>query len=181
METNSTEELSRADKLQILKKRAELLQITEAEAVTPGSHIQGLVFRLSGEKYAIDATFVSEVIDVAEITPLPCTPPFLIGIINLRGKILSVIDISSFLNLPGSEQSKLNKVIILHHEDIELGILTDEIIGNEIIDLDILQKKLSTILDIPENILVGVSDENLIVIDINKLLLDERLIIDEAV
>ncbi len=181
METEDTEELDRINKEEILRERADLMQVPILETTNLGKHIEGLFFMLSGEKYAIDSTSVSEVIQISEITPLPCTPAFLRGIINLRGKILSIIDIKSFLNLKGDRDVKLNKVIIVNHNDIEIGILTDEIVGNEKIYLDTLQKNLSTIIDIPENIVVGVSEENLIVIDIQKLLSNEKIIVNEHV
>ena len=175
------EGINKFNKHEVLKDRADLMQVPIVETVNFGKYIEGLFFMLSGEKYAIDSTFVNEVVQISEITPLPCTPAFLRGIINLRGKILSIIDIKSFLNLKGDREAKLNKVIIVNYNDIEIGILTDEIIGNQKIYLDTLQKNLSTIMDIPENIVVGVSEQNLIVIDIQKLLSNEKIIVNEQV
>ena len=181
METINDKEISSLQKQKVLKKRAELLQITEEKTQHHGKQIDGLVFMLSNEKYAIDSTLVSEVIQVSDITPLPCTPAFILGIINIRGKILSVIDIKKFLNLPGKEGANLNKVIIVNCNNIELGILTDEIIGSTKIFLETLQKKLSTITEDKENYIVGVSTKRLIVLDIKGLLQNDKIVINEQV
>jgi purine-binding chemotaxis protein CheW len=165
----------------ILRERAALLQVSDEEQTDLGDFFEGLVFMLSNEKYAIDATFVNEVISVSDITPLPGTPSFLVGIINLRGKILSVIDIKSFFNLNQTQKTSKNKILIVNYNGIELGIVTDDIIGNSRIYLDKLQKKLSAVLGFPEHKVIGVSNENLIVLDIKKMLLDEKLIINEEI
>ena len=53
----------------------------------------------SVEKYAIEVLYVNEVYFVKRVTALPCIPPFIIGIMNFRGKIISVIDIRNFLGI----------------------------------------------------------------------------------
>ena len=113
----------------ILKKRAEKLKIPLVGVQQSGKQIDGLEFLLADEKYAINSIFVSEVIYINELTKLPCTPPFIMGLINVRGKVLSVIDIKTFFNIPGKGITNLNKVIIVVHNDIEIGILADDIHG----------------------------------------------------
>ena len=181
MEFKDTEHITEEEKQEILRQRAKLLQIDEEVNLYPGKHIDCLIFRLANENYAIDSTYVNEVVNAVEITPLPCTPSFLVGIINLRGKILSIIDLKSFLNLKGSGETNLTQAIIVSYNGIELGILSDEILGNKRIYEDTLQKKLSTIIDIPENFIIGLSKNNVIVLDIKKFLSNENLIISEDV
>ncbi len=86
-------------------------------------------FLLTHENYGIESVYVREVHPLKELTPLPCTPSFVLGIINVRGQILSVIDLKKFFDLPAQEPTSLNKVIIFHNNRIEFGILADAVIG----------------------------------------------------
>ncbi|NQU51109.1 MAG: chemotaxis protein CheW [Bacteroidetes bacterium] len=165
----------------ILKERAKILQKTINETEVAGEQIEVLEFLLSEEKYAIDSTYISEVIRIADLTPLPCTPSFILGIINKRGQILSVVDIKKFFNLPEKGITNLNRVIVVKHNEIEIGILTDEIIGNTTVNIQSLQKELPALNKIANNYVMGISKERLIVLDIKEMLLDEKIIINEEI
>jgi len=165
----------------ILKKRAEILKKPLAEASQLGDQIDGLEFLLADEKYAISSIFVSEVIYINELTKLPCTPSFIMGLINVRGKVLSVIDIKTFFNIPGKGITNLNKVIIVKYNDIEIGILADDILGNTNIQLNSLQTKVTTITEVNESFIIGVTDKRVVVLDIKKLLLSDVIIVNDIV
>lgn len=165
----------------VLKERARILQKTKQENQATGEQFDGLEFLLSGERYAVDSSYVSEVICIKNLTPLPCTPPFVFGIIYNRGEIISVIDLKKLFNLPNKGIANLNRVIIVKHDEIEVGILADEIIGNTTVSLQTLQKELPAINKIAENYIIGLSKERLIVLDIKEILLDEKIIINEVV
>jgi len=131
--------------------------------------------------YSVDAKYISEVIPLKELTPLPCTPDFIMGIINVRGKIIAVIDLKKFFNLPKKGITNLNRVIVVKYEDIELGILADEIIGSTHIFPDKLQKTISTITGINNDYLMGVTEDRLIILNIKEFLLNKKIIINEEV
>lgn len=169
------------DKIAVLKERAAVLKAPKDAEKVSGTQMVGLEFILGEESYAIDSTYVTEVVRIKELTLLPCTPAFVIGIINVKGKILAVIDIKKFFGLPDTGISNLNRVIVVKHHDIELGILADEISGNINIETDRLQTKITTISEVDENFIIGVSKERLIVLDIEALLVSEKIIINEDV
>lgn len=168
-------------KHKILKERALYYQSEEKKSIDLGEHINALQFILSGEKYTIDSSYVSEVILLEDMTSLPCTPDFILGVISVRGKIISVINIKSFFNLPDTGISNLNRVIVVKNDSFEIGILADEIIGNSIIYLDSLQKKIATVTEVPDNFIIGLTDERIIILDIKELLEEEKIIINEEV
>jgi purine-binding chemotaxis protein CheW len=138
-------------------------------------------FLLSGEEYALESGYVREVYPLRELTPLPCTPPFVLGIVNMRGKILSVIDMRRFFELPGQGVTDLNKVIILHRGSMEFGILADAIIGVRTIAASELQPSLPTLTDIRAAYLKGVTKDGLVVLDAAKMLSDKRIVVHEEV
>ena len=168
-------------KKKILRERADFLTTEVVKEEITGDQFEALEFLLTNERYAIDANYVSEVILLKELTQLPCTPDFILGIINVRGKVIAVIDIKKFFNLPEKGITELNRVIVVKHQDIELGILADEIIGSTHIFPDKLQTSIPTITGINNDYLVGVTEDRLIILNIKDFLLDEKIIINEEI
>ena len=73
-----------------------------------------LEFDLAYEKYAIELSHIRIVHPLQDISPIPCTPPFVRGMVNFRGQILTVIDLKAFFRLPEKGFSDMNKVIVVH-------------------------------------------------------------------
>ena len=112
---------------------------------------------------------------------MPCTPPFVLGIINVRGQILSVIDLKKFFDLPEKGLTDLNKVIIVKGDSMQLGILADVILGYRTISLQDVQSPLPTLTGIREEYLRGVTSERLVVLDVGSILSDKNIVIHEEV
>jgi purine-binding chemotaxis protein CheW len=117
------------EKKKILRARAKALAQEPKEEKVNKERIEVVEFLLAHENYGIESVYIREVHPLKELTPLPCTPPFVLGIINVRGQILSVIDLKTFFALPTQELTNLNKVIIVHNDKIEFGLLADAIVG----------------------------------------------------
>lgn len=144
------------------------------------SEALGIVeFRLAQEYYAIEQTYVREVHRLKDLTPLPGTPTFLPGVINMRGQILPVIDIRQFFDLPDAGITDTHMVILVYAGDVELGILADAIIGVRSIPLDTLQPPLPTLTGIRAKYLKGVTDEHLAILDARNILADAEIILQE--
>ncbi|PTU30545.1 chemotaxis protein CheW [Stenotrophobium rhamnosiphilum] len=88
-------------------------------------------FELGGQKYAIAILKVFEVLSDADIEPVPCAPQSVLGVINLRGSIVTVIDLAVWLGLDQTTESHC--VIVVNHEDQALGIRVDRIL--EVLDI----------------------------------------------
>lgn len=178
--SNAERELTPDEKQGILRKRAQVLarQLEQEQGV--GASLDVLEFLLTYESYAIEMRWVAETYPLKDLTPLPCTPAFVAGIINVRGRILSVIDIRKFFDLPEKGLTNLNKVIIVHNEEMEFGILVDEILGTRSIPLSEIQPPLPTLTGIREEYLKGVTRERTAILDGAKLLTDRKLIVHEA-
>jgi len=161
----------------ILKERA-LALAREAKMETAGSAIDVLEFDLAYERYGFELEYILEVCPLAELTPLPGTPDFVLGIINVRGRVVAVIDIRKFFDLPDKGLSDLNKVVILTSGTREFGVLTDRIICTRSLLTTSLQESLPTLSDIRSRYLKGVTGERLIVLDAGKILRDEKLVVN---
>ena len=136
---------------------------------------------LAYERYGVELKYVREVYPLTELTPIPGIPSFVLGIINVRGEILSVIDIKKFFDLPEKGLTDLNKAIILHSAEIEFGILADSIVGVRSILLNELQPSLPTLTGIREEYLKGVTKEREVILDAERLLIDKSIIVNENV
>jgi purine-binding chemotaxis protein CheW len=145
------------------------------------SFVQAVEFDLASERYGFDLGTVREVCLLRDLTPVPCTPAFIAGVINLRGEILTVIDIKKFFDLPEKGITDLNKIIIIHGDGMQLGVLADSIRGVRAIPLDDLQPTLPTLTGMRADYLRGVTSERLILLDAVKILTDQRIIVHEEV
>ncbi len=93
-----------------------------------------LTFFLGEEEYALEILKVQEIIGLMQITPVPKTPDSVLGIINLRGKIIPVLDLRSKFELPAVEHDELTCIVVMQVSEVLVGILVDQV--NEVSDLD---------------------------------------------
>jgi purine-binding chemotaxis protein CheW len=168
-------------KFEILKNRAKELSEELVENGVVGDQIEIIEFVLAYEKYGIESSFVREVYPMREFTPVPATPNFVMGIVNIRGQIISVVDIKKFFDLPERGLTDLNRLIITEYKDMEVGILADLILGVKNIAMSDIQSSLPTLTDIRSKYLKGVTKEGIVVLDVEKLLSDSKLIVDSEV
>jgi purine-binding chemotaxis protein CheW len=173
--------MSSDEKKKILKQRAMLLKIKPNNEEDVCDELTGIEFLLGDEHYFIDSTYVVEVAHLKELTPLPGTPSTILGIFNMRGKILAVISLKKLLNLPEKAITNHNRIIVLKYRDIELGILADEIAGTNSVIMNRLQLNIPGISEIQNDFLMGISPKGLIVLNTEKLLFDSRITINQKV
>ncbi len=101
----------------------------EAGIVETDDIIELLVFGLYNEEYAFMVSELEEIIRPQQITSIPRTKEYLIGVTSLRGKIIPVIDLKKMLLLTGKEESAKRKIIVLKGNKGPLGVLVDRIAG----------------------------------------------------
>jgi purine-binding chemotaxis protein CheW len=172
---------SPVEQRRILKARAQALARKTAPLIDPRELLEIVEFELAGERYGIEASKIRVVCALKELTPVPCAPDFVFGIINLRGEIHTIIDLKRFFDLPDSGLTELNQVLILESEDMRLGILADSILGMRTIGLAALESSLPNLSGIRARYLKGVTNERLAVLDAAKILSDEAILVREEV
>lgn len=164
---------------QILRERAVALARPPAPVDTAG-RIEVLEFRLAHEHYAVETRWVREALPFENLTPLPGTPPFMRGIVNARGRILPVFDLKQFFDLPGHGLTDLHAIIRVEGRGVELGLLVDAVIGVGALPLGDLQPSLPTLAGIRADYLKGVTARHLVVLDLDRVLSDPRLVVDDG-
>jgi len=169
------------DARQILRARAQALARPPERAAVAAASLELLEFRLANECYALETRYVREVYPLKNLTPLPCTPPFVLGIVNVRGRILPVLDLKKFFELPEEGLTDLHRIILVQGHDLELGLLADVIAGVRTIPVDSLQPSLPTLTGIRAEYLKGVTAARLVVLDLDRILADPKIIVQEEV
>jgi len=166
----------------ILRDRAKALaREPERDDAGDGEHLLVIEFLLAYERYGIEASFVREVYPLRELTPLPGTPPFVLGIINVRGQIRSVLDIKRFFDLPQRGLTERDKILLVRAGDTELGLLADAVLGVRALPAGAIQAAPATLTGIGAQYLRGVTADGLIVLDVAAILSDKRILVDEEV
>jgi purine-binding chemotaxis protein CheW len=170
-----------AEAERILRARAHTLAHAPRPAPAAGTMLELLEFRLGSERYALETRHIQGVHPLRELTPLPCTPPFVLGIVNVRGRILPVLDLKRFFDLPERGLTDLHRMILVRGNGLELGLLADVIVGVRSVAADDLQPSLPTLSGIRADYLKGVSVERLVVLDLDRILSDPKIIVHEEV
>lgn len=163
----------------VLKARARILAQEKEEVDAARKFLDIIEFSLASETYGIESAFVREVYPLKDFTPLPGTPPFVLGIVNVRGQIISVIDLKKFFNLPEKGLGQLNKVIIIRNDRMEFGILADAVLDARPIPLEAIQAAPPTVSGIGAEYLKGVTGGRMIILAAEKILGDEQIIVHQ--
>lgn len=165
---------------EVLKRRAQQLAQPLATEKHAEKKREILEFSLALERYAVISDYVREVFPLNDFTPVPCTPSFVLGIANVRGQIISIVDLRKFFGLPSGGITDLNKVIVLEDRNMSFGIVVDFIVEvRQIAEDDLLPP--TNISGMSGQYLLGITAQRLAVIDTQKLLSDKKVIVDEAV
>lgn len=160
----------------VLRARAQALARVSAAAEV-GEQLEVLQFRLAWEDYAVEARHVREVGALEQITPLPGTPAFVLGVVHLHGEIVSVIDLRTFFELPDQGLSDLNRLIVLEGAGMRFGILADAITGMSRLPLAQLQPPPPTLTGMRAKYLRGLTPARTVLLDAGLLLTDETLVV----
>ncbi|MCP4283754.1 MAG: purine-binding chemotaxis protein CheW [Gammaproteobacteria bacterium] len=150
---------------------------TAAEGMDKDPVIQLVTFRLKDETYGINVMQVQEVLRVTEIAPVPGAPPYVLGIINLRGNVVTVMDTRGRFGLPAGDIDDSTRVVIIESEKQVIGMLVDSVA--EVVDLRASEIDSAPNVGNEENsrYIQGVATrdhELLIVVDLNQLLSEEE-------
>lgn len=163
----------------LLRERARALARVPAEPVRFNAR-DVLEFRLGEERYALDATVVRDVRPLKHLTALPCTPAFVAGLVNVRGRVVVVVDLKRFLGMRTQGLTDHHHVVLIGRDALEIGLLADTVEGVRTIDLDALQSPPATA-DGRNGYIEGIGADRLALLDVEAILADERLVVDEEV
>ena len=134
-----------------------------------------VVFDLADEGYGVDISAVREIIRLQEITQVPRTPEFVEGVINLRGKVIPVIDLRKRFGLTVEAESQDNRIVVVDIGEQHIGVIVDAVKEVLRIPTDSVEPPASVITTADSDYLLGIAklDSQLII------LLDLRMVLSE--
>lgn len=172
-----TEEIS-PETRRILEERA------RAAARAPsipeeGERLEVLAFTVADHSYAVETCHVAEVCEPTGLAALPCTPPFIAGVMSLRGQILAVVDLTTFLGMPAMARAATDRIVVLRTPGHEVGLLAESLQGVRSVAVSELDSALPRFIGANERFFKGVTGQMLAVLDGGRLLADDALKVDD--
>jgi purine-binding chemotaxis protein CheW len=176
----AAERLSPEQARAVMDQRARQLAQPPKPPVDSNQILEVMLFRLAAARMGLETRFICEVYRPSGITPVPGSPDFLVGVTNLRGGVLAVMDLHGFFGGTVAETHARSQVVVVGQERPEFGILVDEVY--EVVRLhvgDVLEPS-GSVSGMGADCLRGVTKDALLVLDGDSLLADERLFVNEG-
>lgn len=173
-----TRSTSVPDAAAILQARA-LALARPVEAAPEQAGLELLEFRVAREHYAIETRHVVEVVPLADLAAVPCTPDFVRGVVNVRGRITAVLDLQLFLQLATRGLHDLHHIILVRGGELAFGLLADAVLGTRTLAEAALQP--APLPGVRSEYLRGMTAERLLVLDFERVLADPRINVNEEV
>jgi purine-binding chemotaxis protein CheW len=168
----------------VFRKRADNLRLPP-ESQDLKTFITLAVIVLNGNLFGIDLEMVREFTDIRQVTPIPCVKAHIIGNMNLRGEILTLIDIRGLLNLPLMAMANASKAMVVEVEGIVAGLMVEEVCDvmfslnpREIIPIPTATHSMN------DKYLQGAApyhEKIISILDLPKMFLNGGLIVDEVI
>jgi purine-binding chemotaxis protein CheW len=157
------------------KVQSEVDQETRAEQGELNTTIFHLVtFQLGKEEYGVEISSVQEIIRATDITPVPGAPSHVRGVINLRGKIIPVVDLRTRFALPQAEATDAQRIVVVELKDKRIGMLVDSVSQVIKISSAVVEEMPEEATSLDENFIKGVGKLEgrlIIILDLNRSLL----------
>ncbi len=162
---------------------ADIIEHVQETIVALGEKLAGkyLTFLLADEEYAVEILKVQEIIQMQKVTPVPGSPEFIRGVINLRGKVIPVVELRSKFNMPKKDDTEKTAIVVMMIENgsgasMTMGIIIDEVKEVKDIDAESIEKTPSMGSAIETGFIMGICKSEgsvKMLLDINKILSNE--------
>jgi purine-binding chemotaxis protein CheW len=175
-EPHPTPEQARA----VLEERARALACVTVKPPHASLVCDVVTFSLAKKDYAIELGYVQKIVPLIELTPLPGAPDFFVGVINLRGEVLPIVDLHGLCGMARSGWTDQSWVIVLGGERYEFALLADKVHEMMTLRTDQMLDWQGPATGIGRQVLRGMTQDGVIVLDGAALLQDDRLVIDQG-
>jgi purine-binding chemotaxis protein CheW len=172
-QAQDTEDITR-----VLEERARALARSSEADETSGETIGMVVLAVGDERYGVEVQDVQEIEPLEKITPIPGTPAFWSGVVNLRGSMYPVLDIERYLGLPSSDEVENPKVALVSRNGLSVGLLVDEVPEIRQVSVAEIGPPVADGSSRAE-VVRGVTPDMLSVLDLEALLSDPALVIED--
>jgi purine-binding chemotaxis protein CheW len=147
--------------------------INKLEGAGKEGLVQLVSFKIGDEEFGVQILKVQEIVRMMEITKVPKSPPFVEGIVNLRGRIIPVIDMRKRFNLPPKQRDRDTRIIVVGLEQGTVGFIVDAVSEVLRIPINTIESTPQLVLGVDTEYISGVGklqDKLLIILDLDKIL-----------
>jgi purine-binding chemotaxis protein CheW len=147
------------------------------DLVGSGDERQLVVFQLGAELYGCEISRVHEIIRLQSVTRVPRAPAFVEGVINLRGKVIPVVDLRRRFGLPTAEHTRASRIVVVEIGDQVVGIVVDGVSEVLRVNSAIVEPPSPVVAGIDSEYLHGIaklSDRLVILLDLDRILAREE-------
>jgi len=169
-----------ARKNKILRERAKALARPSSSRKSHGDAVEVVSFRLGAERYAVESRYVGEIFPFRGATLLPGSPSFVLSIVNLRGEILSLVDLKVLLQLPKDSQDP-GVVLVLRSDGMAMGVVADALDGVLSIPRGEIAPPLASPSVFGASVLSGLWRGEVALLDAGRILKDPSLVVNAEV
>ena len=157
-----------------LKERRRALSVEKFASVDEAM-TEVVEFLLGEDLFAFELDELNEVCPLVGVTWIPGSPPFVLGVINLRGQVVPMIDLKAFLGLPSGTVTVFNKALVFQRGQLIVGFLADEVIGVRKIGTSQMQYSVGMLCGATADYVHAVTTSRLVILSADKVLSDPRL------
>ena len=159
-------------------------RVSTTDVAVTGDERQLVVFQLGAELYGVEISRVHEIIRLMAITRVPRAPSFVEGVINLRGKVIPVVDLRRRFGLPQAEHTRASRIVVVELGEHVVGIIVDAVSEVLRVNTATIEPPSPVVAGIDSEYLSGIAkvDEQLIILlDLDRVLArEERRALDAA-
>jgi purine-binding chemotaxis protein CheW len=148
-----------------------------SDSAVAGDERQLVVFQLGAELYGVEIARVHEIIRLQSVTKVPRAPSFVEGVINLRGKVIPVVDLRRRFGLPGAEHTRASRIVVVEIGDQVVGIVVDGVSEVLRVSASIVEPPSPVVAGIDSEYLHGIAklaDRLVILLDLDRILAREE-------
>lgn len=166
---------------EILQARARTLARPVAAPAPAAGRRDLVVFGVGGERYGVPSGHVVEVLPPPELTPVPCTPPAILGVVNHRGRLVAVLHLGPLLQGSLTPPGPGGCLVVVEHGPVRVALLADEVAGVGGLDPAELAPPPAAAPGAGPPLVAGVAPGMVAVLDVPALLADPRIVVNEEV
>lgn len=165
----------------VLNERAKKLACVVEKEHIEGQELHLLFFRLADEVYGIEVAYTNAVHPYTHVTSLPGLPSFMMGVMNVRQQIFSIVDLRQLLTLPQLEAAQPSgKVLLIKDQELEFGVYVDEVFGASKLSQTLIEEIPATFNQKQKTLLLGLTPKKSILINAKALCEQKELIISQV-
>lgn len=179
MSESDTITLNPAELTKIWDKRAQILAQPPLPEPT-GDELQIVTFTLNNMVYGVEAYYVQGAYPLQQLTPIPRTPPFMVGLFNRRGHLTPVIDLYAFWGMTPLPVTNSSHVVVVNQQQngFDVGLLADSVTDMIPIYRADLEPPLTTQAEVMSHAMLGIW-KTAVILDLSIILTDQRLLINQ--